>query len=117
MTRIAYRMMDGRACDIRFVSPAYVLLPDERETVGDKLPGVASLTDPSVLAVDAAAALAREERAAALELGMASDELLRGLREFSPEEISSYVHKNVTDIASARALLAKLACAIAYALR
>ena len=41
--RIAYKLTNGRASDLRFVAEGYVLFPDEIEIAGDKLPDIETL--------------------------------------------------------------------------
>jgi hypothetical protein len=47
MARIVYNLESGIAMNIRFVKPAYVLQPGERETTGGELPTQESLSSPS----------------------------------------------------------------------
>lgn len=62
---IAYRRVNGIACDIRCVAAGYKPLPDEVVIAGDQLPSQDSLSDPAAVAArDAQAELAEKRRAA-----------------------------------------------------
>ena len=60
--------------------------------------------------------LARAARRAAWSTEAAADAFIDSLRDVTPAEIKAFVQNNVTDLASARTFISKLACAIAYAL-
>lgn len=58
----------------------------------------------------------RATRKAAVDTEAASDTFIDALRGATPDQIKTWVTNNVTDLPSAKAALAKLACAVAYAL-
>lgn len=58
----------------------------------------------------------RQARRAALSAEAAADAFIDALREATPDQIKTFVQNNVTDLASARLFIGKLACAVAYAL-
>jgi hypothetical protein len=60
--------------------------------------------------------IARAERRAALASEAEVDALIEALRSATPAQIVNWVQNNVTDLPSARAVLARLAVAVAYAL-
>lgn len=60
---------------------------------------------------------ARKDRATTLEQQSRTDVLITRLRTATPAEIQNFVQTNVTDLASARAMMIRLAIAVAYLLR
>lgn len=58
----------------------------------------------------------RATRKAALDAEAAADLFIDRLRSATPDQIKTYVQNNVTDFASAKVFIGKLACAVAYAL-
>jgi len=60
--------------------------------------------------------IAQKARRDALAAEAATDAFIDRLRVATPDEIKTYVVNNVTDLASARLFIGKLACATAYAL-
>lgn len=60
--------------------------------------------------------LDRAARKAALDAEAAADAFIDRLRGAEPQQIKDWVQANVTDLATARAVLARLAVAVAYAL-
>jgi len=52
MLRIAYKMTNGRASDIRFIKDDHVLLSDEYSIQGDVLPSPEELNHPDILKED-----------------------------------------------------------------
>jgi hypothetical protein len=71
--------------------------------------------DAARTASDAADA-ERAARKVALDAESVSDQFIDQLRGATPAQIKTFVQNNVTDLASARALLGRLAVAVAYVL-
>jgi hypothetical protein len=66
------------------------------------------------LPVDATPKEATEQqRRAALDAEVGADAFIQRLRDAPPEQIKTHVQNNVTDLASARLFIGKLACAVA----
>lgn len=62
-------------------------------------------------------ALAELEARKAMRKALHADSVVQYLRTHTPAEVASYVAANVTDLASARNVLAKLAMIVAYLAR
>lgn len=58
-----------------------------------------------------------EDRKAALDAEAVSDNFIELLRSATPNQIRTFVANNVTDLASAKQLLGRLAVAVAFTLR
>ena len=69
-----------------------------------------------VAAADAAEK-AKEDRRVAISNAARADQVIDKLRTASLQEIVDYVNTNVTDLASAKAMITKLAIGVAYAIR
>ena len=76
----------------------------------------APLPPPEPTAEELATLAALAARRAAFDTEAAADAFIDQLRGAAPEEIKAWVQANVADLASARAVLGRLAVAVAYAL-
>lgn len=64
-----------------------------------------------------AAVLGKDARQTAIKANAESDTFIDKLRDATPAQINTFVQNNVTDLASARIFIAKLANAVAFALQ
>jgi hypothetical protein len=97
---------NGRAHDLRFVADDYVLQMGELEGEGDTLPDIddlSSVPDPIKTEV--------EDNAIRFNVFRADtdrQDLVNNIAKKTPAQIKTYVQNNVTDLASAKILMAKI---------
>ena len=89
---------------------------DQAATQQQKDAAQAALVAFDVAAADAAEQAIKDRRVAISNAARA-DQVIDKLRTASLQEIVDYVNTNVTDLASAKAMITKLAIGVAYAIR
>lgn len=89
-----------------------VLPSDRSKRAAWRQNGTAVVIDP----VAAAEIDTKVNRVSALNAEATADVFIDNLRSATPDQIKTYVQNNITDLASVRQFIGRLACAVAYAL-
>lgn len=104
---------NGQANNLRFETDNYILKLDEHTVTGDELPEIDTLHSVEYKTAQAQKELLRE----AETIEVYEDNLLKQLKNLTPQQAADWVQNNVTDLATAKTVLKVMAKVIVYLLR